>query len=101
MGILFRFVNKQSGLRPRILRAIYLTLAVMCWLVVSAYHFTEVLVINPILVLPVRVGDLGYRLAMIGFLLFVALFFERLFSNIEKLEVTTLLWRLFITGMGG
>lgn len=89
-------------MKPGILRAIYLTIAVVFWLILSAYHGMEIVVeSNPVTPWPMRIGDLGYRLVMIGFLLFIALFFERLFSNIEKLEVTTLLWRLFITGMGG
>lgn len=49
----------------------------------------------------VRVLKLIYRPALVGFLLATGFFIRRLFDKIEKLNVLTLLWRLFITGMGG
>jgi len=57
--------------------------------------------LHPVMPLPIDVGDLGYRLTYSAFLLTNALFFDRLFHDIEKLHVTTMLWRQFMTGMGG
>lgn len=47
------------------------------------------------------VGGFGYRLLLVGFLVTYTFFIARVFSNIEKLHVTTMLWRLFIIGMVG
>lgn len=89
-------------MKGSLIRAILLAISVVLWLVLLGYHLVmSVVDTHPILVLPITVGDLGYRLVLAAFLLSTALFFEQLFVNIEKLEVTTLLWRQFITGMGG
>jgi sigma-B regulation protein RsbU (phosphoserine phosphatase) len=50
---------------------------------------------------PIWVGGIGYRLVMAGFFVSNTLLVGRLFGHIEKLHVTTVLWRLFITGMAG
>ena len=47
------------------------------------------------------VEDPGFRLVFTGFLLFATVFTSRMFSSIDKLNVTTMLWRLFLTGMAG
>lgn len=49
----------------------------------------------------VLVGGFWYKITLIGFLLTNVIFIGRLFANIEKLHVTTLLWRLFMIGMIG
>lgn len=48
-----------------------------------------------------KVLNVTYRPALVGFLLSSGLFIRRVFEKIEKLDVLTLLWRLFIIGMGG
>ncbi len=76
--------------------------SIVFWLVLLLYHLAfSVMELHPVMALPIRVGDLGYRLVFVGFLAATALFYDRLSANINKLEVTSLLWRLFITGMGG
>lgn len=77
-------------------------MAVILWLILLVYHVAaNMSVLHPVMPLPIDVGDLGYRLVYTAFLLTNALFFDRLFNDIEKLHVTTMLWRQFMTGMGG
>ena len=79
-----------------------LTVAVILWLILLVYHVAANLSeLHPVMPLPIAVGDLGYRLAYTAFLLTNALFFDRFFNDIEKLHVTTMLWRQLITGIGG
>ncbi|MEL6672122.1 MAG: SpoIIE family protein phosphatase [Bacteroidota bacterium] len=48
-----------------------------------------------------QVGDFLYMLNVVGFFMVNAVLIGRLFGHIEKLHVTTLLWRLFLIGMIG
>jgi len=76
--------------------------AFLLWLLMLAYHVGWILAeIHPVMPYPIDLSPVGYKWAFTGFLLANGLFFERLFKNIEKLHVSTLLWRQFITGMGG
>ena len=89
-------------MKPTITRGILIAIAIILWLVLVVYHLVQgVTDTHPVMILPIAMGDLGYRLVFVGFLAATGFFFERLFLNIEKLNVTTLLWRQFITGMGG
>ncbi|MEZ4825890.1 MAG: GAF domain-containing SpoIIE family protein phosphatase [Bacteroidia bacterium] len=47
------------------------------------------------------IGGFWFKISLVGFLLASTVFISRIFSNIEKLHVTTLLWRLFMIGMIG
>jgi serine phosphatase RsbU (regulator of sigma subunit) len=79
-----------------------LTVSVILWLILLIYHgAASMSELHPVMPLPIGVNDLGYRLVFAAFLLCNAWFFDRLFNDIEKLHVTTMLWRQFMTGMGG
>lgn len=89
-------------MKLRIFKGILLLVSVILWLVLLIYHVAgSMSAMHPVLLLPFTVGDLGYRVVMAGFLASNALLFDRLFNDIEKLHVTTMLWRQFMTGMGG
>ncbi|MEO1588910.1 MAG: SpoIIE family protein phosphatase, partial [Bacteroidota bacterium] len=47
------------------------------------------------------IGSINYQLIMAGFMVVHAVWIGRIFSNIEKLNVATLMWRLFMIGMVG
>ncbi|MEO1384606.1 MAG: hypothetical protein AAFV78_15390, partial [Bacteroidota bacterium] len=45
------------------------------------------------------IGSINYQLIMAGFMVVHAVWIGRIFSNIEKLNVATLMWRLFMISM--
>lgn len=95
-------LNILVALKPRIIKAILLAVSIILWLILLIYHVAaSVVELHPVLPLPIEVGDVGYRVTFSAFLLTNALFFDRLFTDIERLHVTTMLWRQFITGMAG
>ncbi|MEL6133258.1 MAG: GAF domain-containing SpoIIE family protein phosphatase [Bacteroidota bacterium] len=47
------------------------------------------------------VGSTNYQLVMAAFMIVHTVWIGRIFSNIEKLNVATLMWRLFMIGMVG
>lgn len=77
-----------------------LAIAVSLWLVILVFHVWQHLITH-VYEGNFEVTNLSYRLAFAGFLLANAAYFERIYSRIEKLNVITLFWRLFIIGMGG
>ena len=89
-------------MKPRILNGILICTAILLWIVIMAFHMAEHMAARyPEANLSFRIGDIWYRISMVGFLLTNSTLISRLFGNIEKLHVTTLLWRLFIIGMVG
>jgi len=92
-------------LQPRLINAFLLVFALLFWLALLGFHVAESMFTSvfdeSVPVDPIWVGGLGYRLVMAGFFVFSTLLVGRLFGHIEKLHVTTVLWRLFITGMAG
>lgn len=88
-------------LRPKIIDAILLVSSIALWvltLVLYIYHFAVISVYDPYLVLQV---GWEFRAALSAFLLVLLLYTGRVFGRIEKLNVITLLWRLFFLGMIG
>ncbi|MEM8889133.1 MAG: GAF domain-containing SpoIIE family protein phosphatase [Bacteroidota bacterium] len=55
----------------------------------------------PVAQMVVGIDELWYRFALVAFFAVNTLLISRIFSNIRKLHVTTLLWRLFLIGMIG
>lgn len=101
-GEFLSFEVKKRGVRPRILNGLILFIGILLWILITLYHGLEVMVTNTgVAALPFQVGDIWYRLIQLGFILSHALLISRIFANIERLHVTTLLWRLFMIGMTG
>ena len=92
-------------MRPRLINALLLICALLFWLALLGLHVAESIFTavfdESAPVEPIWVGGLAYRLVMAGFFVSNTLLVGRLFGHIEKLHVTTVLWRLFITGMAG
>ncbi|MEM6765276.1 MAG: GAF domain-containing SpoIIE family protein phosphatase [Bacteroidota bacterium] len=90
-------------MKPKIVKGIIIATAITTWLVVVLYHilqFGALTIFEPsdngiYPTLP------GYRIAFALFLLSNSFFIARSFQKIEKLDVITLLWKLFMIGMGG
>lgn len=98
----FSFDPKQAKVKPRILNGLILFIGILLWILMLSYHeLSSMMGDSPAATLPFEIGDLWYRLIQIGFLLSHALLISRIFANIEKLHVTTLLWQLFMIGMTG
>ncbi len=77
-------------------------IGILLWVLILFYHEAGVVMGgNFTASMSFEVGDLRYRFVQIFFLVVHGILLSRLFSNIEKLHVTTLLWRLFMIGMGG
>lgn len=55
----------------------------------------------PVAEMVMGIDELWYRFALVAFFSVNTLLISRIFSNIRKLHVTTLLWRLFLIGMIG
>lgn len=55
----------------------------------------------PVAEMVMGIDILWYRFGLVAFFAANALLISRIFSNIRKLHVTTLLWRLFLIGMIG
>lgn len=55
----------------------------------------------PVAEMVMGIDELWYRFALVAFFAVNTLLISRIFSNIRKLHVTTLLWRLFLIGMIG
>lgn len=87
-------------IRPKLIQGIFLTLSIVLWIVVGIYHFYFKLIDH---VFEGRYGDFPfeYRLFFTLFLASTALYIGIRFNRIERLDVVTLLWRLFIIGIGG
>ncbi len=88
-------------MKPRILNGLILFIGILLWILITVYHVLDVMVKQQAMSLSFEVGDLSYRFVQICFLVAHALLISRLLSNIERLHVTTLLWRLFMIGMTG
>lgn len=92
-------------MKPRLLNALLLLCALLFWLALLGFHIAESIFTSVFdeqaPVAPIWIGGLGYRLVLAGFFVSNTLLVGRLFGHIEKLRVTTVLWRLFITGMAG
>lgn len=101
-GEFLSFKSKKRGVRPKILNGILLMIGILLWILTMLYHGLAVMVTNTgVATLPFQVGDLWYRIIQLGFILAHSFLISRLFANIERLHVTTLLWRLFMIGMTG
>lgn len=89
-------------MKPKILNGIILSIGVLLWFLLLTFHILEqIAAIFPDNAEMMLVGGFRYRLSMVAFLLTFSIYLSRVFSNIEKLQVTTLLWRLFMIGMIG
>lgn len=77
-------------------------MAILLWMVLLTFHLMQqVITIFPEDKAGVLVGGFWFKASLVGFLLSNTIFISRIFANIEKLHVTTLLWRLFMIGMIG
>ncbi|MEO1448404.1 MAG: SpoIIE family protein phosphatase [Bacteroidota bacterium] len=89
-------------MRPRIINGILFFAGLLLWVALLGFFLMQqVVAIFPDKPASLVVGGLWYNLVLSGFLVVQAYWLERVFRNIEKLHVTTMLWRLFIIGMGG
>ncbi|MEM7509863.1 MAG: GAF domain-containing SpoIIE family protein phosphatase [Bacteroidota bacterium] len=90
-------------MKPKIVKGIIIATAVTTWLIVVLFHVLQF----GALTIFEQADDgtyptlPGYRIAFALFLLCNAIFVGRSFDKIEKLDVITLLWKLFMIGMGG
>jgi serine phosphatase RsbU (regulator of sigma subunit) len=91
-------------LRPQVKKGITLTIAIMLWLGLTILNVWDQAILGAVF------QDFGpdsfqhnlrYSITLAGFFIANALYFHQLFGRIEKLDVLTLLWRLFIIGMVG
>ena len=89
-------------MKPKILNGIILSIGILLWFLLLTFHVMQQIVsVFPDEKASILVGGFWYRVALVAFLLANTIFISRIFSNIEKLHVTTLLWRLFMIGMIG
>lgn len=89
-------------MKPRIFNGILVLVGIVVWLIILMYHISEVIISgNASASLDFAVGDIWYRVVQVAFVLTHGLLISRLFAHIDKLQVTTLLWQLFMIGMGG
>ncbi|MDX2248593.1 MAG: SpoIIE family protein phosphatase [Bacteroidia bacterium] len=89
-------------MKPGIINGIILTMAILLWMVLLTFHLMQQVVsVFPEDKAGILVGGFWFKVSLVGFLLTNTLFISRIFANIEKLHVTTLLWRLFMIGMIG
>ena len=96
------FDSETHRVRPRILNGLILFIGILLWILITIYHGLGAMVNQTdVATLSFQVGDIWYRFLQVGFILAHALLISRLFANIERLHVTTLLWRLFMIGMTG
>lgn len=87
-------------LKPHILNSILLTLSISLWILILIFH-TVFHALQYVYKETFDITHIGYSLAYAGFIVCNTLYFNRIYSKIERLNVITLLWRLFIIGMGG
>ncbi|MEM6346829.1 MAG: GAF domain-containing SpoIIE family protein phosphatase [Bacteroidota bacterium] len=85
----------------RVTNGILITIAVLLWLLLLSFQEMQLMVnlfpnFNSDLV-----GGFWYRLVLTAFLGVNLLFFSRLYAQIERLHVSTMLWRIFLIGMIG
>ncbi len=93
---------KRIRLKPRIINGFLLAIGILIWMLMTTYHILNIMGgSSPTTTMAFEVGDFSYRLVQVAFFVTHGLLISRIFSNIEKLQVTTLLWRLFMIGMSG
>ncbi len=90
-------------MRPRLLNGILLFTALLLWLgVLGLRIFDQGLRIFPNLEEGTQmIGGNLYNFLFAGLNLTLGIFFHRIFKRINKLEVSVLMWRLFMIGMVG
>ncbi len=107
-GKLIYSQDNHRRLKPRILNILLIFATVLLWGLLLGYYIMQYVGIHVVrdpLVLNnlwwYKVLNALYRPALVGFILSSGFFIRRIFERIEKLNVLTLLWQLFIIGMGG
>lgn len=89
-------------MKPKILNGILITISLLFWLLILIFQMAEHVAAQfPVAQMVLGVDELWYRFALVAFFAVNTLLISRIFSNIRKLHVTTLLWRLFLIGMIG
>ncbi|MEL6589602.1 MAG: SpoIIE family protein phosphatase [Bacteroidota bacterium] len=85
----------------RVANGILITVAILLWLLLLFFQEMQLIVSVTPDTTPVLVGGIWYRLVLTAFLGVNLLFFSRLYAQIERLHVSTMLWRIFLIGMIG
>ncbi len=89
-------------MKPKILNGILICISLLLWLLILAFQMAEHVAVQfPVAEMVVGINVLWYRLGLVAFFGVNTVLISRIFSNIRKLHVTTLLWRLFLIGMIG
>ncbi|GAB4403051.1 MAG: hypothetical protein OHK0039_01700 [Bacteroidia bacterium] len=92
-------------MKPKLINGILLVAAILLWIGLIAFHLAEATFTSVFDETNtgqfIWVGTWSYRIVLACFLIINTLLLQRWFGHIEKLDVTTILWRLFITGMSG
>ncbi|TAE61483.1 MAG: hypothetical protein EAZ89_00565 [Bacteroidetes bacterium] len=88
-------------MRPRVINGLLLAIVILLWLLLLGFHLMQQMVSVLRTDQPLIIGSLYYRASLVAFWLSSLMLAGRLLGNIEKLHISGLLWRLFMTGMVG